>query len=175
MKSLIYQFSKMLDLERNWDGYDADTIDPASVRRALIFVLNLDPTIPLPRAAPVCNSDVQLEWHIRGIDMEIEFLGDTFISVLYENAETGEMWELEATGIDGRVMDAVRTLAQGDERRRHVCAANISQVCVNNMLMWEWHVRMDDGSEHGGGCGTEEEALRNMIMWLLDNIPEESD
>jgi hypothetical protein len=34
---------------------------------------------------------------------------------------------------------------------------------------------MDDGSEHGGGCGTEEEALRNMIMWLLDNIPEECD
>ncbi len=66
--------AESLALPTNWDSYGACRVDPGSVKsagQALCSLMSSD-TIP-PTVVPTVRGGIQLEWHARGIDLEIEF------------------------------------------------------------------------------------------------------
>jgi hypothetical protein len=55
----------------------------------------MTPGLPLPAIMPLSNGGVQLEWHRKGWDVEIEIFGGPKIDVYLRNLATGEETELE--------------------------------------------------------------------------------
>ena len=85
-----------LSLEKGWDAYDAPPPDFDAVVAAfdLLMMISEDST-PAPQVVPTPNGGVQLEWHERGIDLEIEVRSEFQFDVFYENLRTGEVREEE--------------------------------------------------------------------------------
>ena len=54
--------AELLALPENWDSYKARTPSATAIDAACSFSL-----VPLP------DGDIQMEWHIGGVDIEIEF------------------------------------------------------------------------------------------------------
>jgi hypothetical protein len=85
---------ELLALPANWDSYGAYRVDPESVAsagRALCLVMGSD-TIP-PTIVPTSEGGIQLEWHARGVDLEIDIspTGRRYISCVDRQRETE--WE----------------------------------------------------------------------------------
>jgi hypothetical protein len=81
-------------LELGWDGYGAGPI-----RRDVIFytgaVLNevMESRTPAPHIAPMAHSGVMIEWHTKGIDLEIEIERPGSLWVSFEDAWTNKEYE----------------------------------------------------------------------------------
>ena len=68
------EFRRLLDLPENWNSYGALPISGAAIKAAESMSI-----------VPTCNGGVQLEWHINGHDIEIEFAQDgTVRSISHE-------------------------------------------------------------------------------------------
>src|SRR6476659_749758 len=63
----------LLALPPNWNSYGARTIQPDVVQAtsSLLHDIARDDT-PQPAIVPTVRGGVQLEWHTRGVDLEIE-------------------------------------------------------------------------------------------------------
>ena len=71
---LVQGFVDALALPPNWDSYNAVAIDSKTVHDAINFIETvLAPTSPAPRVMPLASGGVQLEWHRKGIDLEVIF------------------------------------------------------------------------------------------------------
>jgi hypothetical protein len=71
---LMQGFVDLLTLPPNWNSYDAGAIDPNVVQYAMNFINGLlGPTTPAPRVVPLSSGGLQLEWHRKGIDLEVVF------------------------------------------------------------------------------------------------------
>ena len=88
---LMQGFVDLLTLPLNWDSYGAGTIDP-SVVQAAMDCMNavLGPNSPAPRVVPLSSGGLQLEWHRKGIDLEIVFDPGESPSLYYRNRASGE-------------------------------------------------------------------------------------
>ncbi len=85
---------RLLDLPSNWDSYQARAIDLDSVRTALrILSGTMQPETPLPQIVPTPRGTIQLEWHLRGIDLEVEALPSGLLHISYEDSKSGEIVE----------------------------------------------------------------------------------
>ena len=64
--------AQLLELKPGWDSYSARPLSRVNARRA-VRLLNevMRPDIPLPAIVPTVHGGIQLEWHIRGVDLEI--------------------------------------------------------------------------------------------------------
>ena len=109
----VNALGRLLAMPRNWDSYGARPIDPASVGAAieLAFSLMTDST-PTPAVVPTSGGGVQLEWHTRGIDLEIEIRSPSRISACFEDQRTHTAWDAEQLYDFGRLRDALRELAK---------------------------------------------------------------
>lgn len=59
-------------LEKNWDSYDADPIDPTVIAYAVeLFAQIATAAIPIPAVVPSSRGGVQFEWHVGDLDFEI--------------------------------------------------------------------------------------------------------
>lgn len=71
---LMQGFADLLTLPPNWDSYGAGPIDPNLVHEAMNFMNNiLGSSSPAPRVVPLSSGGLQLEWHRKGIDLEVVF------------------------------------------------------------------------------------------------------
>jgi hypothetical protein len=62
----------VLALPPNWNSYQAGTIDSKIVHEAMNFInAVLVPTSPAPRVVPLSSGGLQLEWHRKGVDLEV--------------------------------------------------------------------------------------------------------
>jgi hypothetical protein len=61
--------------------------------------------IPAPSVVPTTPGGLQFEWHMQGIDLEIEMRPDFRWLSSYEESSTGESWEVE--GDSGRLRGAL--------------------------------------------------------------------
>jgi hypothetical protein len=85
----------ILALDDNWDSYGAKRISPeiASAADELLRDIMLAST-PAPQVVPSANGSIQLEWHIGGIDLEIEVESLAKSQVLFEDKQNEEpAWE----------------------------------------------------------------------------------
>ncbi len=81
-------------LQSNWDSYRAMPVDPLCAAAAITFVLNnVNDQMPLPSAVPTSRGGVQLEWHCKGVDVEIEFSSPSRTRFAFEDCRTGETEE----------------------------------------------------------------------------------
>lgn len=84
-------YEQMLRLQHDWDSYGAGPIDPRATAAAQAFEAALC-------RVPICTGGVQLEWHIHGVTMEIEFAPDGSVVGIFakdERTPDGNHVELE--------------------------------------------------------------------------------
>jgi hypothetical protein len=87
---------RLVGLSPGWDSYGARPLDPSAVRRTLnLLPLLLPDDAPEPSVVPTPDGGVQLEWHRRGIDLEVKVPPTGPISYLIADAGTGEEREWE--------------------------------------------------------------------------------
>lgn len=90
----LENLGRLLAMPRNWDTYGAKRVDPACVVSAFETALAvMQDETPSPSVVPTSEGGVQLEWHIRDIDLEIEFQSPSRILASFEDQRTGEEWE----------------------------------------------------------------------------------
>jgi hypothetical protein len=82
----MQRLSNILNLSQNWDSYGARRIKPSAVLGAINFFLpNMqDVRGPLPDIVPDRNGNIQLEWHIRNVDLEVEAIAEHTYRLFYE-------------------------------------------------------------------------------------------
>jgi hypothetical protein len=103
----------VLSLPPNWDSYGAPRVAPACVAAALRWLVEtLRDDTPTPSIVPTSRGGVQIEWHTRGIDMEIEVVTPSRMRGAYEDHRTGHSWEADLKLDPKRLMDALATLSR---------------------------------------------------------------
>ena len=84
------EFRNLVDLLPNWDSYGARQISGRSIGAAvdlLLQVMRVD--TPQPAIVPTSDGFVQIEWHTRGIDLEVEVVSPTLIHVFHKDHKSG--------------------------------------------------------------------------------------
>lgn len=83
---IIAKLYELSNLPRNWDSYDGQRVRTECANAAFgILAATLGERTPLPWIVPTPDGHVQFEWHIHGIDLEVEVSSLTSIHVLYED------------------------------------------------------------------------------------------
>jgi len=111
--STLDLLQKLYDLSPNWDGYDASKIDIKSLESTLKFLMEILPSnAPTPAIIPTPNGNVQIEWHERGIDLEIEIrthgVHDYYFCDIQKNIEVEKIF----TGNVAPLREYIETLVQ---------------------------------------------------------------
>jgi hypothetical protein len=87
-----------LQLPENWNSYGARPIDPELAASALKLLVKIAPfSAPSPIVVPTTQGGILLEWHMCGIDLEIETLAVNAFHVFYEDEREGREWEGDLT------------------------------------------------------------------------------
>lgn len=82
---------ELLKLPENWDSYGAHPIKlEAAVAAFELIALLMEDQTPMPSIIPTPKGNIQLEWHTRGIDLEIEVVSSTLLHVYYEDIVKNE-------------------------------------------------------------------------------------
>lgn len=86
----------LLWLPVGWDSYGACKVERAHVC-AMLEILGhvMRDDTPIPSVAPTNRGGVQVEWHERGIDLEIETLSTHRFRASFEDSATGIAWDRE--------------------------------------------------------------------------------
>lgn len=83
---VVRRCSQLLSLRSGWDSYGARSVDVESIIAALqVLLLTMRPRTPTPELVPTPRGTVQLEWHIQGIDLEIDVLSRGLYRVAFED------------------------------------------------------------------------------------------
>lgn len=85
----------ILALNNNWDSYGAKRISDrvAGATDDLLWRV-MQKNTPAPQIVPSANGSIQLEWHLRGIDLEVEVESYALSRVFFEDAQNEELpWE----------------------------------------------------------------------------------
>lgn len=94
IETVVAALDELGGLPDNWDSYGAQPIRHASLLAAVELLANvMHEETPLPTAIPTNRGTVQLEWHTRGIDLEIEVRGSGRLHVMFEDSRRGTEWE----------------------------------------------------------------------------------
>jgi hypothetical protein len=89
---------ELLTLPRDWDSYGGRAVDPACAWAAWqLLLLLMREDSPVPNLVPTSRGGVQIEWHAKGIDLEIEVVTPQQFHISFEDAQTAEAWEKEMT------------------------------------------------------------------------------
>ncbi|MGH7924591.1 MAG: hypothetical protein ACREQH_08385 [Candidatus Binatus sp.] len=119
LHSIRQNIGELLDLSDNWDSYGAVAIRPEFAASALGLLQSImDSETLVPSVVPTNLGGIQIEWHAKGIDLEIEVESTSRISVWYEDDRTGVSWEEELSSDLSKLADAMATLRlQAAERQ----------------------------------------------------------
>jgi len=111
--SAIQSMGKLLELGPDWDTYGGSPVSPRILVAAIQWLFELfSDEMPEPSVVPTSRGGLQLEWHTRGIDLEVEFLSATRIIGLFEDAETGTYWEKDLSSDLAPLVDAISKLSK---------------------------------------------------------------
>jgi hypothetical protein len=98
---LVQGFVDLLTLPTNWDSYGGRSVEPNLVQEAMnLMNSHLAPSSPAPHAVPLSSGGLQLEWHRKGIDLEIVFDRGEEPYFYSQNRVSGEEAEQSLTGND---------------------------------------------------------------------------
>jgi len=113
----LEKLCKLAELPKGWDSYGSDPISPSCIQKAIEVLPKLvNENTPMPSIVPCSNGGVQIEWHTRGMDVEIEFTPKGRIEAFVKNLKTGEEWDADVTGDILKLRRALFSLAQLPQR-----------------------------------------------------------
>ena len=114
VKPTAQAMDELLALEPDWDSYGALTVDPWHVYTMLqVLALVMRDDTPVPSVCPTNRGGVQVEWHERGIDLEIETLSTYTLGVSFEDSLTGTEWDRE---VDADLSPLINCIAELSSR-----------------------------------------------------------
>lgn len=109
----IGEIRKLLCLPDDWDSYGGRPVSPSSAVRALELLLSvMRDDAPPAQFVPARQGGIQLEWHTRGIDLEIEVQSTGRLLVLFVDQWYGEEWERDLTNNWAPIVEAVTKLSR---------------------------------------------------------------
>ena len=74
VQTTIRALVELLDHDEDWDSYGASRIGLEGIIAAIRYVdSTFHDDAPAPSVVPTSGGGVQLEWHVDGVDREIEF------------------------------------------------------------------------------------------------------
>ncbi len=75
-KAVTEKLDELIKLEHGWDGYNATPVSfaNASFAQALLNEICKTDTPPPPQIVPGVDGDLQIEWHIQGVDIELHIV-----------------------------------------------------------------------------------------------------
>jgi hypothetical protein len=86
----------LISLPAGWDSKSAPRIERSSVERALRLLAGiLESQTAAPAVVPTIPGGVQAEWHMGGLNIEIEFRPGHEAYVSVEDLRNGSEWEGE--------------------------------------------------------------------------------
>lgn len=112
-KPVVESLVELLRLEPNWDSYGALPINwqLANAAQELLFKIMEDDT-PVPIVGPTNRGGIQIEWHERGIDLEIETISTRSFRVSFEDSQTNEEWDCELNVDISPLIQCIRVLSK---------------------------------------------------------------
>lgn len=82
---VLEQISQLGSLPFNWDSYGSQAIKPEIALTALELILTLlQENDPKPSIVPTSRGGIMLEWHQRGIDLEVDIRSPSWIHLSFE-------------------------------------------------------------------------------------------
>jgi len=89
---------KLLRLPEGWDGHNGKPLRQVTAEfacRLIASIMQAKP--PLPQIMPTSNGGMQIEWHRKGWDIEIEVEGPNKIFAYARNVRSGDESEFPVT------------------------------------------------------------------------------
>jgi hypothetical protein len=92
----VQTFIELLELPRGWNSYNAKQIRKENVNAAISLLGRImQPGTPAPIVVPKVRGGVQLEWHTRGVNLEIAIDSPEHIAFFAEDIQSNEEPEHE--------------------------------------------------------------------------------
>lgn len=105
------RLADLASLSADWDSYGASSVDPDAIAQTIELLLAVmkDDT-PVPTIVPTNRGRVMVEWHTRGVDLEVTALPGGRFHVSFE--ENGDAWDETLSSDLSRLDAAVSRLAR---------------------------------------------------------------
>ena len=112
MVPTVQSLVEALDLPHGWDSYGGKAIDPRCIAAALEMLMRvMRKNTPKPAVVPTSRGGIQLEWHTRGVDLEVEFLSPTHVRGLFGDLRAGTELESDLSFDQRPLTDAIGRLS----------------------------------------------------------------
>lgn len=90
---VVVRLYELMSLSDNWDSYGARRIDTKAVNQFLTtLAMIMKDNTPPPSVVPSPTGHLQAEWHERGIDLEVEVISPSLISVSFSDSRGRAHW-----------------------------------------------------------------------------------
>lgn len=99
---IVDRLETLIELKTGWNGHGSQRVQAKPVMQALQLLLQvMRPTTVTPVLSPKPSGGLLVEWHDRGLDLEVDIPVDGEPSVWFES-EQGQEWEgsLRDGGLD---------------------------------------------------------------------------
>lgn len=95
VEGVIRQIREIVKLQEGWDSYGARRVSPEAVDSVVDLLFSIMRTdTPEPDIVPTAGGRAQIEWHMEGIDLEVEVLSTTRFFVSFEREQRPDQtWE----------------------------------------------------------------------------------
>lgn len=91
VQALVADLNDMLALSTDWDTYGGRSLSITAARAAVSWLLDAcQDRLPAPTVVPGSDGSIQLEWHTRGVDLEVHFEASGVGEFSFEDLDTGE-------------------------------------------------------------------------------------
>lgn len=110
VQPLLNRICELGSLPRNWNSYGAQPIQPEVAATAMVLLLNLlSPNDPFPSVVPTTRGGILLEWHVGGIDLEIDIRSPAWSHLAWE--ADGKCEEIDRASMDAiaKKLDQLRS------------------------------------------------------------------
>lgn len=96
LRPILDRLADILQLPENWNSYGARRVALDAVADALdVLGETMLETTPAPSIVATSRGGVQLEWHMRGIDLEVGVTPNGRLTAAYEDSDDGDEWDEE--------------------------------------------------------------------------------
>lgn len=108
LRNVLAELDDLSRLPPNWDSRGAVVPSPAAIRGAIdLLALIMRDDTPPPTIVPTARGTLQLEWHRRGMDVEIEIVGRDHAVALVARGDDQDGSEFVVTSDYSHLVDVI--------------------------------------------------------------------
>ena len=102
LAAISRQVHSFLSLREGWDSYGAPPVSERATRTILAAIQSLaSSSTPIPSVAPTPDGGVQVEWHERGVDLELRSDSEGRLYAFFNPAnDPVSTWDAEIANIE---------------------------------------------------------------------------